>query len=224
MFVWFIQIDSKPKLNVNIMSDLPSTSTPQLAKPSATTRSVVKPSHLIDLIGFTSHQILGAKLPSKRQVLQVFFYNMRFVHLDQNESAKLAIDAVLIFWQQARIPTSRVDVGVKKLLKLYSNWVTIQKVAPSKRSDVRWAQAAAQEFVDGLDDLFDIAAAKALEQINIEEDRQFLILQRQKGRPGCMAGADMNLYAREKRSTERKEKEESRKRKHEESANPPQGT
>lgn len=41
-------------------------------------------------------------------------------------------------------------------------------------------------------------------------------MQRQKGRPGCMAGVDMNLHAREKRASERKEKEQLRKQKHDE--------
>lgn len=74
----------------------------------------------------------------------------------------------------------------------------------------------ADEFVESLDDLFDIATSDALETIKIAEDKQFLEMQRQKGRPGSMAGIDMILYGREKRAQERREKEEARKRKYEE--------
>lgn len=92
------------------MSKKPSTSnveSPKNANKSAssvTTRKSVENLHYIDLIGNTSHQIIGAKLPSIRQVLQVMFHNMRFVHLSARESAKLAGNSAQIFWHQARLP------------------------------------------------------------------------------------------------------------------------
>lgn len=202
------------------MSDLPSTSSSAStsAEPKIITRHTDESKRRIDLIGNVSHQITGAKLPSNKQVLQVFFYNMRFVCVKPNakESAKLAVDAVLIFWQQARIPTMRKDHCIEKLLQKYENWKTIQKIVPEKRS----AKQKQEEnmFVDHLDDLFDIASKNALEAISIEEDKQFLISQRQKGLPGCMAGVDQTLLMREKRAIERKEKEEMRKKRYEETA------
>lgn len=45
-------------------------------------------------------------------------------------------------------------------------------------------------FVIKFDDIFDIAHADALSLIKIESDKQFLIAQRTKGRPGCMLGID----------------------------------
>ena len=67
-----------------------------------------------------------------------------------------------------------------------------------------------------MDDLFDIASSNALNELCIEENKKFLLMQRQKGRPGCMAGVDMKLYGREQRSEQRRQKEESRKRKYSE--------
>lgn len=99
-------------------------------------------------------------------------------------------------------------------MKLYEKWKNIQKTIPSKRSDTQ--KKAANTFFEELDDLFDISTSMALEEIRIDEDRQFLIQQRQKGCPACMAGVDMTLYAREKRSNERKEMEQSRKKRYEE--------
>lgn len=43
---------------------------------------------------------------------------------------------------------------------------------------------------NNLDDLFDVAHSDALKMIKIEEDRQFLISQRQKGRPGLIGAVD----------------------------------
>lgn len=184
------------------------------SKSSVKTRKSVEYLHNIDMIGTTNHQIVGAKLPSNRQLLQVMFYNMRFVNLSANLSAKLAIEAANIFWEQARIPTRQPVKCQEKLMKLYELYQNIRKTTEEKRSAAKKKEA--EKFLDELDDLFDIAAANALEVIKIPEDREFLVKQRQKGRPGCMAGADMSLYAREKRSKERKEKEEERKRKHDE--------
>lgn len=181
------------------------------------TRKSVENLQNIQIIGKTSHQILGAKLPSNRQLLQVLFYNMRFV--DQNKqkyaksSAKLAIDAAKIFWQQARIPREDHKC-VEKLLKLYEDWKSIVKTRPEKRSTNQ--NEFADSFTNSLDDLFDIASQNAMNEMRIEEDKRFLEMQRKKGRPGCMVGVDNVLYGREKRAQARAEREEERKRKHEE--------
>lgn len=127
-----------------LFSNWPSTSTK--ASSSITTRRTEASLRKLDLIGVVSNQITGAKLPSNRQVLQAFFYNMRFVSMNANESARLALDAVIIFWQQARIPTSRMF------------WKAIQKVFPEKR--LEFQKDTASTFVDSLDDLFDIASKK----------------------------------------------------------------
>lgn len=75
------------------------------------------------------------------------------------------------------------------------------------------------DFMDMLDDLFDIAAVDALTTMKNEEDKEFLKSQRQKGRPGSMLGVDMVLSGKEERSKSRKEKEEARKQRHEQATN-----
>ena len=60
-------------------------------------------------------------------------------------------------------------------------------------------QAAQQAFQEELGDLFDCAASDAIAKIVIEEDRQFLFAQREKGRRGLMAGVDMKLAEMEAR-------------------------
>lgn len=196
------------------MSDIQSKSSAS----SVSTRKSVEHLQNIDLIGKTSHQIVGAKLPSNRQVLQLFFYNMRFVNrsklIDTKYLAKLTIDAAKIFWQQARIPIRGDHKCKEQLLKLYADWNTIRKTTPDKRSKNQ--REFAESFVDSLDDLFDIAIANALNEMKIPEDKKFLEMQRQKGRPGSMSGVDMTLYGQEKRAQERKEKEDARKKKHDE--------
>lgn len=103
----------------------------------------------ISLVGNVSHQIVGAKLPSNKQILEVFFYNMRYVKLDSKQSAQLTIDAALIFWQQARIPTRNRDKCVIKLLKLYEDWKILQKHSVEGMSAAR--KQKYDEFINNLD-------------------------------------------------------------------------
>lgn len=138
------------------------------------------------------------------------FYNMRFVRLRARESAKLAINAAHIFWQQARIPIRAEARCVDKLVKMYEKWKQLQKTVAAKRSEAQ--KKVIEQFIESLDDLFDIASADVLETLL----KKFLLTQREKGRPGCMAGVDMVLFGREKRAQERRVKENARKRKQDE--------
>jgi len=63
-----------------------------------------------------------------------------------------------------------------------------------------------KKFEDGLKDLFDIAHGDALFMIKIDEDKQFLIAQRIKGRQGCMLGVDTKQTKIEKKKIAKEEK------------------
>lgn len=167
----------------------------------------------IYLVGTVDNQILGSKLPSNRQVLSVFFYNMRIVKLSARESASLAIREAVIFWEKSRIPTRAVQHCIQKLLDMYEVWRNLQKSSKKVGEVFRQKEA---EFIANFDNLFDIAHSDALKIIKIEEDKQFLIAQRQPGRKGCLGGIDKNLESKEKRSEKRKREEFRRKRLYEE--------
>lgn len=102
---------------------------------------------------------------------------------------------------------------------MYDEYRNIHKQSANKRTEA--SKVKVENFKEKIDDLFDIASADALNKMSIEEDKNFLLMQRQKGRPGCMAGIDMTLYGREQRSEQRKQKEESRKKKYVELSNRP---
>ena len=78
---------------------------------------------------------------------------------------------------------------IAKLEKLHEEWRKLQKnttrsVSPAQSKKV-------EVFKSSLDDLFDIAHQDSLMTTN--EDRQFMLLQRQKGRPGCMGGVEIKF-------------------------------
>jgi hypothetical protein len=171
-----------------------------------TTRTLRKDNTNIFLIGQTSSKITGSKLPSRGQVLSRLFYEIRENKLKVNESASVVLDEVFEFWKIARIPFRSKNIAVKLLLKLYNQWRDLQK-KKSRTSDGK----SRDDFVETLEDLFDIATVDALQSITIEEDREFLISQRKRKREGCMLGVDKKLSQKEKRSKERYEAEEKRK-------------
>ncbi|XP_050499022.1 uncharacterized protein LOC126879795 [Diabrotica virgifera virgifera] len=154
----------------------------------------------IYLVGVMKNQICGSKLPCKRDVLSVLFYNMRVVNLNLNDSSALVIDEVVVFWKKARIPVQNRSNCILKLKSLYDNVRNLEK---SKNRDTERQREKENDFKEALDNLFDIATLNALNEIKIAEDREFLIKQREKGRVGCMLGVDIKLLRKEKRKEER---------------------
>lgn len=161
----------------------------------------------IFLVGSPSYQINGAKLPSNRQVLSVLFYNIREVKLTVSESANLVIRECIIYWEKARIPTRAFPNCVKKLVDLYHVWRELQKNC--KKTQITF-KSRENNFKINLDNLFDIAHADAFERMKIEEDKLFLMKQREPGRPGCLGGVDKKLAEKEERSRQRRLEEEER--------------
>lgn len=162
------------------------------------------------LIGSTSASITGSKLPSNRQVLSRFLYS----HLQQNEtiqeSARTSALELMVFWQKARIPTRQEYNIINKIKDLHNRWQNLKKLS-GRKTETQTRKN--EEFVHTLDDLFDVAHADALTIITNEEDKSFLIAQRETGRRGCLGPVDMKLAKVEERRRERQAAEESRCRK-----------
>lgn len=81
-------------------------------------------------------QILGSKLPSNKDVLCVFFYNMRTVKLNVEESARLAIRETMVFWKKAHIPLQKEPNWIIQLKNLYEEWMNLEKNS-TKRTEIK---------------------------------------------------------------------------------------
>lgn len=168
----------------------------------------------IFLVGKCESEILGAKLPSMKQVLQLFFHKTRMENISAKDSMKYTIGAALQFWEKAKIPTLAEKNCIKKLEKLYEEWKSLQK---NKNSPYGKHRRNEKEFSEKIENyIFDIAAPDALETMKIQEDRDFLLLQRQPGRPESMSGIDITLARKEERKAIRLEGEKKRKEKYQE--------
>jgi hypothetical protein len=161
------------------------------------------------LVGPVNPVILGSKLPSNRQALGLYLYH----HFEQKKVSKIALKTaiceVMQWWQRASIPTPAIQHCQTKLEKLMTVWKGLKK-CEGRTSEAH--KSNEESFVQNLDDLFDIAHISALEMIEIQEDRDFLLAQREKGRPGTMAGLDTTRALKEARDAVLNDKREKWKR------------
>jgi hypothetical protein len=159
------------------------------------------------LIGSCASEICGAKLPSNKQVLGLFLHR----HLSEKQTTRTAatgvIQEVKTFWDKAHLPVRASQHSINKLEKLFEDWRILKK-HKDRTTDHHKEQEA--EFIDKMEDLFDIAHADALEIIKIPDDRDFLLAQREKGRRGIMGSVDKVLDAKVKRAKKRAVTEEKR--------------
>ncbi|KAK2720673.1 hypothetical protein QYM36_004529 [Artemia franciscana] len=154
------------------------------------------------LIGSSVSALRGSKLPSLRMALGFFLH----LHLELNEtirhSSAAAVTKLAKFWQKARIPMRDHQNCQTKLEQAFEEWRLLKKNKARKSSTQQAREAA---FVSRLEDLFDIAHADALNTMSIQEDKDFLLAQREKGRRGSMVGVDETLACKEKRVSEREQ-------------------
>jgi hypothetical protein len=153
------------------------------------------------LIGQEERQILGSKVPSIRQALSLFFYHHRTQEQTIRVSSTAVVKVVEKFWKKARPEVRQKQHSVTKLEQLFHIWGALKKNANRKTG----TQIANEKTFVDLDNLFDIACMDVLRKCTIEEDRQFLLAQREPGRCGCMGSVDKALGLKEARTIKRKQ-------------------
>lgn len=166
------------------------------------------------LLGAYEAEILGANLPSNRQALGHFLHLHKVEKRTVRDSSRQAIEAISAFWTKVGIPVRASKHIIEKLEAVFLEWKGLQK---HKTRTTLGHKTKENEFIDRLDDLFDIAHADAFTIMTNPADRAFLVSQRQKGRPGSIGAVDQMETCRKQRTHERKEAELMRKkRSHEE--------
>lgn len=130
-------------------------------------------------------------------------------------AAHSTADDVLEVWAKAHIPTRLRKHVVDKVENLFKEWAKLKKNKENKAKRSEGLKQKENDWKEGLDDLFDIAHASALEMIAIPEDKEFLVAQREKGRRGKMGSIDMALAKKQAEMQKRQEAFERRKTKEE---------
>ena len=147
------------------------------------------------LIGPTTDVILGSKLPSVKQALCRFFHQHSRNKDTIHSSAVCVSQEVISFWAKARIPVRAEQHVVKKLEKIIDRY---QKLRKNKKRKNVTQQRQETNFLNEIEQLFDIAHDNAMNMLTIEEDKQFLTAQRA-GRQGCMSAVDCKLSRKEQK-------------------------
>ena len=130
-----------------------TTDQPSPSSSSSTTGSVTRASTKFWLIGHPSPSITGSKLPDCRQVLKCSKTNQ--------EIGYIVIDAVITFWNMARIKTKTTKNSVLDLMCLWNEWNRLLK-NKNRESD---AGGKRVNFLAKLDSLFDIGSPDAIQGI-----------------------------------------------------------
>ncbi|KAG7156073.1 hypothetical protein Hamer_G029039, partial [Homarus americanus] len=156
------------------------------------------------LIGQHITEITGVQLPSRGDVLRLFFHGHNEHKKTVNDSASEVAASVISFWNKARIPTITEKSIGRKVVDLFLMWKGLKKNCTRTTDTQRKKE---ETFCDELEDLFDVAHPKAMQLLTIKEDRAFLAAQREKGRRGVMAGVDKNIACSIKRQEESKSKQ-----------------
>ena len=84
----------------------------------------------------------------------------------------------------------RIDTVVKNIQTLYKEYTLVRK---NKARTTGTQVKREEEFKERLANLFDVAKAGALVTMTNEEDKAFLLAQREPGRRGRMGGVDTAL-------------------------------
>lgn len=165
---------------------------------------VTRSAKAIWLVGGTEETFKGSKLPSRGEVLRVLFHHHDREQLSLKDSIAHTTEQLLLVWDKAKIPTKAPTHVVEHVRKLHTEWQVLKKLIKRTSASNLSNQ---QTFVESLDDLFDMAHRDAMTIIKIQEDRNFLAAQREKGRKGTMGGVDLLSYRREQRIISRRESE-----------------
>ena len=155
------------------------------------------------LIGKGTEELSGSHLPTNGDVLRL----MMFYHVEKKlpvkAAAASAMAKVIEIWDRARIPYQRIDSGVRILMKLYDDY---EKLIKNRKRNNDRDRANQEMFENHLIQLFDIATSDALATMKIEDDRQFLIKQRNSVLSCSMLGVDVLLARKEERKNAREER------------------
>lgn len=79
------------------------------------------------LVGQTLPVLLDTKLPSIKEVLQLFFYHKIERKQTVNASAEFTALEVLAVWEKASIPTRKKQYVKEKILKHFNQWQSLKK-------------------------------------------------------------------------------------------------
>ena len=158
------------------------------------------------LVGQPIEALKTSVLPSKREAMSLFMNYKTNCKQTVREALTSTAKDVMQVWEQARIPTKLKKHVIEKLNSIYNEWLKLKKNKENKKKQSQNLLNKQKKWDHDLDKLFDIAHADALNLMDNEEDKKFLMLQRQPKREGKMAGVDKKYSQLQKAASENEKK------------------
>lgn len=157
------------------------------------------------LIGQPSPSLNQSRLPSIQQVLCVFWHYKLEMKKSIKKSATCTAEDVMSVWEKAGIPTKWKQHVIIKIEKYFTEWQKLKKNKENRAKRSETVIAREQSWKDGLSNLFDIAHTDAMKIMTNQEDRQFLINQRENrhGQIGSVDKASAKKEAQKKKKLSR---------------------
>lgn len=131
----------------------------------------------IRLVGIPMPKILEHKLPTVKEVMCVFFYQLQVLKCSIKQSAKNVIDQVIELWKKNQIPTCETANAVKKILRYHNQWLKLQKSFTRRKSLAQ--NQNEMKFQNELKMLFDVVNQKSLK--TLDENIKKLYLNQKSG-------------------------------------------
>lgn len=141
---------------------------------------------VIPLIGSAPQEkFSGGKLPNKKEVLCVFFHHHRTMGKTISEAVLRTVDELIPIWMAYSIPVIKAQNISKRIKEIFKQWQHLRK--STGRSESSSTQKKKEQgFKQNIEQLFDISLTNALELMEDEEHKRFLIQQREPGRQGMI--------------------------------------
>lgn len=177
-----------------------------MASTSSGVSAVTRNKTNIWLIGQLLPKLKQSKLPSIGEVLRLFFYYKTEEKRTIRDSATVAACEVMNLWEKASIPTRLKKHIISKIEKYFKEWQNLKKNKENKKKRSEALKKKEQDWQYKLEDLFDIAHSDALSIMTEEEDKQFLLAQRQKGRQGLIGSVDKKSLRKCKKMKQKAER------------------
>ncbi|XP_053560768.1 uncharacterized protein LOC128651812 [Bombina bombina] len=159
----------------------------------------------------TSGEFLGARLPSKEQVLLVFIYHHKEMKETLSDAAKSIRTKLQEVWRKANIPVKtgeNIRAGIQKLYKEYQN------LGKEKSRNTDKANVKRQIWKVDLVELFDISRQNMMDMNRVsQEDKEFLRSQREDRMSSSMSGVDKVFASKIRTKCTKEDKKDSYKNK-----------
>src|SRR5215469_7417663 len=99
------------------------------------------------LLGKGMNKLSNARLPTCSDVLRLVQYHHHSEAHTLRKSYNISCEEVLKVWERARIPTQRIDSCVRKLTRLYEEYITLKKNRKTQLQSCRSKEHSFQEIL-----------------------------------------------------------------------------